>query len=215
LPFSIRQTLREGAWVDDGAVIMNTGDHETRLIPVNEISIRGEHNLYNAMAAALAAQAMGIPTASIRATLRNFKGVEHRLEFVAVVEGVQFVNDSKATNVDAVWYAVRSFESTLVLILGGRDKGNDYAALDAEVKNRVRAIVAIGESAGTVSGHFTGIVPVHTAHSMADAVRTAAGVARSGDVVLLSPACASFDWFRNYEERGRVFKDEVMKLKKT
>jgi UDP-N-acetylmuramoylalanine--D-glutamate ligase len=215
LPFSITQTLSEGAWVDAGSVILHTSDHDTKLIPVNEISIPGEHNLYNAMAAGLAAQAMGVPTASIRATLRNFKGVEHRLEFVADIDGVQFINDSKATNVDAVWYALRSFQSRIVLLLGGRDKGNDYTTLDPQVKNRVRAIVAIGESAGTVSAHFTGIVPVHTAGSMAEAVRTAARVALSGDVVLLSPACASFDWFRNYEERGRVFKDEVMKLQQT
>lgn len=123
------------------------------------------------------------------------------------------MNDSKATNVDSVWFALQAFEEPVVLLLGGRDKGNDYSRLDDLVRKRVRAIIAIGESAGTVRDHFSTIVPLFSAHSMDEAVKLAREHARRGDVVLLSPACASFDWFDNYEHRGRVFKDAVEELK--
>jgi UDP-N-acetylmuramoylalanine--D-glutamate ligase len=179
----------------------------------DQISIRGKHNLYNAMAASLAARVMGISTASIRATLKNFKGVEHRLEFVGEVNGVTYANDSKATNVDSVWYALQSFDSPIVLMLGGRDKGNDYTRLIDPVKKHVKAIVAIGESAEKVVKAFASVVPVTIATTMDEAVRIAATLATPGDVVLLSPACASFDWFENYEHRGRVFKQFVAQLK--
>ncbi|HTO94952.1 MAG TPA: cyanophycin synthetase, partial [Bacteroidota bacterium] len=173
---------------------------------------RGEHNLANAMAATLAAAVTGVPAASIRATLRNFRGVEHRLEFVRELDGIAYVNDSKATNVDAVWYAIRSFDRPLVVLIGGRDKGNDYARLVGPVREHVKAIVAIGESSGTVRRAFAGVVPVKEAPSMDAAVRAARALAQQGDTVLLSPACASFDWFDNYEHRGRVFKEIVMAL---
>ena len=212
LPFSGRERLAEGACIDGGQMIAVVGGRRSEIIAPEAISIRGAHNLANAMAATLAARAMGIPASSIRATLRNFKGVEHRLEFVREMNGVWFVNDSKATNVDSVWYALQSFERPVVLLLGGRDKGNDYARLDELVRNRVRHIVAIGESAGKVVAAFRGRVPVSPATSMEEAVRMAAEAAHAGDVVLLSPACASFDWFQNYEHRGRVFKDLVMHL---
>jgi UDP-N-acetylmuramoylalanine--D-glutamate ligase len=182
------------------------------IVPVEAISIRGAHNLENAMAAALAARALGVSAASLRATLKNFKGVEHRLEFVRELDGVTYVNDSKATNVDAVWYALQSFTSPIVVLLGGRDKGNDYGRLMELVRQHVRAIVAIGESAEKVRSAFTGVVPLTSAASMDEAVKAARGLARRGDVVLLSPACASFDWFQNYEHRGRVFKEIVMGL---
>jgi len=162
------------------------------------------------MAATLAGRALDVPTASIRATLKNFKGVEHRLEFVRELDGVVYVNDSKATNVDAVWYALQSFTSPIVVLLGGRDKGNDYSRLVDPVRKHVRAIVAMGESAEKVRAAFSGVVPLAMARSMDEAVRSARGMAKRGDVVLLSPACASFDWFQNYEHRGRVFKDLVM-----
>jgi len=213
LPFSIRQNLAEGGCVTDGVLVLRSGGKETRLLPVEEMSIRGEHNLYNAMAASLAAQAMSVSGASIRATLRNFKGVEHRLEFVREINGVRYINDSKATNVDSVWYAVRSFDAPQILLLGGRDKGNDYTVLDEPVRKHVRAIVAIGESAGKVRDHFSSLVPAESVTSMEEAVRTAAKLAQPGDIVLLSPACASFDWFENYEHRGRVFKEIVLTMK--
>lgn len=212
IPFRLSTEVQEGAWIRDNAMMIRMNGCETVVIGVKEISIKGLHNLMNAMAATLAAKTMGIPTASIRATLRNFKGVEHRLEFVRELRGVTFVNDSKATNVDAVWYALQSFSQPIVLLLGGRDEKNDYSRLFPLVQKSVRAIVAIGESAEKVLATFAPLKPVAHASSMREAVQQAASLARSGDVVLLSPACKSFDWFENFEHRGRVFKAEVMAL---
>jgi UDP-N-acetylmuramoylalanine--D-glutamate ligase len=212
LPFSVSQILPEGACVRGRKLVIRMSGEEREVIATGDISIKGAHNLMNAMAAALAASVMRIPTASLRATLRNFKGVEHRLEFVRELHGVMYVNDSKATNVDSVWYALQSFSGPIVLLLGGRDKGNDYSRLVPLVRDRVKAIIAIGESASKVVGAFERVKPVHTAGSMREAVQLAAAAATAGDVVLLSPACASFDWFRNYEHRGNVFKEEVLKL---
>jgi UDP-N-acetylmuramoylalanine--D-glutamate ligase len=164
------------------------------------------------MAASLAAMSGGVTPASIRATLKNFKGVEHRLEFVRMLDGVEYVNDSKATNVDSVWYALRSYTKPLILLMGGRDKGNDYSRLIEPVREHVKSIVAIGESADKVIKAFAHIVPVTSSSSMQDAIAAARDRAEPGDVVLLSPACASFDWFRDYEHRGQVFKEIVMTL---
>lgn len=212
LPFGLSIRPAEGAFEERGMLRLALGGTATDVLPVDAISIPGLHNRYNAMAATLAARASGAGVASLRATLKSFKGVEHRLEFVREREGVRFVNDSKATNVDAVWYALQSFTSPIVLLLGGRDKGNDYGRLEELVRTRVKAVIAIGESAATVQAFFGPIVPTRTASGMAEAVRMAAGSASRGDVVLLSPACASFDWFDNYEHRGRVFKELVMHL---
>ncbi len=165
--------------------------------------------MYNAMAATIAGELLGVNAASIRATLRNFKGVEHRLEFVRELLGVKYFNDSKATNVDSVWYALQAFKEPIVLLLGGRDKGNDYSKLVDPVKKNVRAIVAIGESADKVEKAFASIKPITKATSMEKAVAVAQRLAQAGDAVLLSPACASFDWFENYEHRGKVFKEVV------
>jgi UDP-N-acetylmuramoylalanine--D-glutamate ligase len=212
LPFSIHAQLNEGAFIENGRLKTRIASTESDVMAAGELSIRGQHNLYNAMAAALAAKAMGIPTASLRATLKNFKGVEHRLEFVKEVNGVTYVNDSKATNVDSVWYALQSFQNPIVVLLGGRDKGNDYSRLLDLVRKQVKAIVAIGESADKVVSAFGSHVQVAKANSMEEAVHSAAKLAARGDVVLLSPACASFDWFENYEHRGRVFKEIVNRL---
>ncbi len=212
LPFGVGRRPGEGAFVENGLLVTIVRGTRSEIIPAREISIRGVHNLMNAMAAVLAALSLGIPPASLRATLRNFKGVEHRLEFVRTVGGVAYVNDSKATNVDSVWYALQSFESPIILLLGGRDKGNDYSKLTDLVRRHVKHIIAIGESAEKVVRAFTGVVPVDTASSMEAAVKGAASAASAGDVVLLSPACASFDWFRNYEHRGQVFKEIVSGL---
>lgn len=210
--FSVRQQVPEGAFVDGGEVVTVLSGKQSRLLPTSEISIPGMHNLYNAMAAALAGQLLGVGTASIRATLKNFKGVEHRLEFVREVDGVKYVNDSKATNVDSVWYALQAFHEPIVVLLGGRDKGNDYSKLVDLVRKNVRAIVAIGESAGNVEKAFSGVKPITRAASMREAVAAARALAQPGDVVLLSPACASFDWFENYEHRGKLFKELVNEL---
>lgn len=212
LPFSVTSTLSSGAWVEKETLVTQISGQRTELLRTPDISIRGTHNLCNAMAATLAAQVLGIGPASLRATLKNFKGVEHRLEFVREVGGVIYVNDSKATNVDSVWYALQSFAAPLIVLIGGRDKGNDYARLGELVRKHVKAIVAIGESAEKVHAAFHTLVPVEKAVSMKDAVHTAARLAVRGDVVLLSPACASFDWFTNYEQRGKVFKDLVAEL---
>lgn len=212
LGFGTERASGEGAWMRDGMVGTTIDGVTAELLPAAEISIRGRHNLANAMAAALAARVAGVSAASVRATLRNFKGVEHRLEFVRMVDGVTYVNDSKATNVDSVWYALQSFTAPLVVLVGGRDKGNDYTRLHDLARKHVRTIVAIGESAETVIRAFQGVVPVLRAEGMTEAVAAARGAARRGDVVLLSPACASFDWFKDYEHRGRVFKEIVMGL---
>jgi UDP-N-acetylmuramoylalanine--D-glutamate ligase len=212
LSFGMKAHGGDGAWVDDNSVWLRVNGAQARLLRVDEVSIRGTHNLHNAMAAVLGGKALWLRDASMRATLKNFKGVEHRLEFVRERDGVVYINDSKATNVDSVWYALQSFSSPIVLLLGGRDKGNDYSRLTDLVRQHVKQIIAIGESAEKVVGAFTGIVPTTTVKGMDEAVGQAAARAAAGDVVLLSPACASFDWFDNYEHRGRVFKKLVMDL---
>ena len=212
LAYGIEKRFDEGAYVDNGSLVTSVAGGRTEIIQTSAISIPGIHNLGNAMAATLAAMSAGIMPASIRATLRNFKGVEHRLEFVRTLGGVSYVNDSKATNVDSVWYALQSFQAPIVLFLGGRDKGNDYSRLNELVRRHVKHIVAIGESAPKVVAAFSGIVPVTTGDSMEKAVAIAKSTAVSGDIVLLSPACASFDWYDNYEHRGRVFKSIVNAL---
>lgn len=212
LPFSVRETLERGAWMHNGVMRAATQTTPVDMVPSSAISIRGTHNLYNAMAATLAALSLDVPAASVRATLRNFKGVEHRLEFVREANGVTYINDSKATNVDAVWYALQSYSAPLIVLMGGRDKGNDYSRLVDLVRTHVKAIIAIGESAAKVRQAFAAVVPVDDASTMNDAVRSAAARAVPGDIVLLSPACASFDWFTDYEHRGRVFKELVRQL---
>ncbi len=212
LPFGIERKFDEGAFVDNGTLVTVLDGKRSEIIEVDRISIRGIHNLYNSMAATLSAQATGVSVPSIRATLKNFKGVEHRLEFVRELDGIKYVNDSKATNVDSVWYALQAFKEPIVLLLGGRDKGNDYGKLFDLARKHVRAVVAIGESAEKVAHAFTGVVIVEKAGSMEEAIRAAKKLAMRGNVVLLSPACASFDWFENYEHRGKVFKQIVNAL---
>jgi UDP-N-acetylmuramoylalanine--D-glutamate ligase len=209
LAYGIERRFDEGAFVENGSLVTLIGGRRTEIIPTSSISIPGIHNLGNAMAATLAAISSGIIPASVRATLKNFKGVEHRLEFVRTRNGVTYVNDSKATNVDSVWYALQSFQSPIVLFLGGRDKGNDYAKLNDLVRRHVKHIIAIGESAEKVVAAFAPVVPVTVGDTMERAIALAAAAAAPGDVVLLSPACASFDWFENYEQRGKIFKSIV------
>ncbi|HTP14124.1 MAG TPA: UDP-N-acetylmuramoyl-L-alanine--D-glutamate ligase [Bacteroidota bacterium] len=212
IPFSTSRKLEEGAFVENGMLVTVLNGVRTEIIRCDEISIKGMHNLYNSMAATLIGQLLTVGGASIRSTLKNFKGVEHRLEFVREVDGVRYVNDSKATNVDSVWYALQAFKEPLVLLLGGRDKGNDYSRLTDLVRKHVKGIVAIGESADKVERAFKPVVKVVRADSMETALRQARALSSKGDVVLLSPACASFDWFRNYEHRGQVFKELVNNL---
>ena len=210
--FGLRFRDGLGAGIDGDTLVTVHGGRRHAIVKIEEMSLRGIHNQYNAMASALAAQILGVRPASIRGTLRNFKGVEHRLEFVRELDGVKYINDSKATNVDSVWYALQAYREPLVLLLGGRDKGNDYARIADLVREHVRTIIAIGESADKVAAAFAGIVPVRTARSMQEAVLASRQTAHQGEIVLLSPACASFDWFDNYEHRGRVFKELVLAL---
>ena len=212
LPFSTEQSLSSGACVKKNKVVIANDNRMDELMDVREIRIRGRHNLYNAMAAALAARTVDVSADSIRQTLMSFEGVEHRLEFVRELNGVRYVNDSKGTNVNSVWYALQSFDEPIVLLLGGRDKGNDYSLLKEPVQKKVRAIVALGESADTVVENFKHLTRVVKVTSMDGAVGQAERLAQRGDVVLLSPACSSFDWFENYEHRGRVFKELVNRL---
>jgi UDP-N-acetylmuramoylalanine--D-glutamate ligase len=183
------------------------------VLSTQDLIIKGMHNVYNSMAAILTAKLFNISNESIRSTLYIFKGVEHRLEFVREFKGIKFFNDSKATNVDSVWFALQGFKEPIVLILGGRDKGNDYNQIKNEVNKYVKKIIAVGESKEKVYNFFNQLKPVEISVDFNDAVVKAFNSAAYGDVVLLSPACASFDQFENYEQRGTIFKELVNAIK--
>lgn len=211
--FSIQNEVPEGAFVRDQQIVFKFNNKVENLMPMNEVGLSGKHNLNNGLATALAARAAEIKNEVIRESLQTFEGVEHRLEPVRELNGVKFINDSKATNVNAVWFALDSFRMPLTLILGGRDKGNDYSELESQIKEKVHTIIAIGESKNRIKEQLEHVVPNYLeADSMSEAVREAAKVAKRGEVVLLSPACSSFDMFDSYEHRGQVFKEEVNKL---
>jgi UDP-N-acetylmuramoylalanine--D-glutamate ligase len=213
LGFSLKEELKQGAYLSGDDVVLRIGREKEVLINRNEIGIPGPHNLMNAMAAALMTRTMGVEYDAIRETLRAFKGVEHRIEFVRELNGVKYYNDSKATNVDSVFYALGSFKEPIILIAGGKDKGNDYSKIADSVKEHVKAIVTVGKGAAQIEKFFKDMKPIHSAGmSMEEAVRLAKDAAAPGDIVLLSPACASFDMFDNYEQRGMVFKELVSKL---
>jgi len=213
LAFSLVDEVPEGAFIRAGEIVVRMHNREETIMKTEEVSLRGQHNLRNGLAAILAARAFEIRNEAIRESLSHFEGVEHRLEFVRDLDGVRYINDSKATNVNAVWYALGSFERPIVLILGGRDKGNDYNELIDLIRQKVRAIIAIGEGADKVEKELKDKVSEFVrAKSMEEAVAAASFMAKEGDVVLLSPACASFDMFENYEHRGRVFKEAVRNL---
>jgi UDP-N-acetylmuramoylalanine--D-glutamate ligase len=181
-------------------------------MPVAEISLAGAHNVENVLAAICAARLAGVESETIRASVRAFKAVEHRLEFVREVGGVRYFNDSKATNVDATIKAVEAFAGGIHLILGGKDKGSDYRVLESLLRERVKAVITIGSAAEKIERQLDGVVKIERAETLARAVAFAAAAAVAGDTVLLAPACASFDQFENYEQRGRVFKELVAAL---
>lgn len=211
--FSHKNEVPEGAFVRNDHIIFKFNNKEESLMPVEDIGLRGQHNLSNGLATALAARAAEIKNDAIRESLRSFTGVEHRLELVRKVDGVKYINDSKATNVNAVWFALDSFQVPLTLILGGRDKGNDYSELIPQIKEKVHTIIAIGESKDRIEEQLGNVAPNFIrVETMGGAVRAAYKGAKKGEVVLLSPACASFDMFDSYEHRGKIFKDEVNKL---
>lgn len=179
-------------------------------IPMESMQIRGIHNCYNVMAASLAALEAGVDAKTIQSSVESFAGVEHRLERAGMIDGVEYINDSKATNVDSVWYALESMTRPVVWIAGGTDKGNDYEPLRSFAADKVKALICLGVENEKLITFFKGVVPeVVDTHSLDEAMRAAKGVAEQGDVVLLSPACASFDLFRNYEDRGEQFKKWV------
>ncbi len=208
--FRVKEVSSEGAWYDAAAGMLRYGDFN---FPVSEMRIKGLHNIANALAAVVACRKAGVPGAVIAKTFRSFGGVEHRLEPVATVGGVEYINDSKATNVDSVWYALQAMTRPTVWIAGGTDKGNDYAVLMPLVREHVKALVCMGVDNAKLVRSFTGVVPVYDTASLEDALAACREAAEPGDTVLLSPACASFDLFRNYEDRGDRFKEAVKAMK--
>ena len=214
LPFTQKDKVEQGAYLEDGRIVIKYEDEECDIY-LKELSLGGIHNVYNSMAAALAAKATGIDNEVIRESLETFKPIEHRLEPVMSVGGVLYINDSKATNVDAAWYALECQTRPVVWIVGGTDKGNDYKVLESLVSEKVKAIVCLGVDNRKIHEAFESIVGrenIKDTMSAEEAVRTSAAFAENGDVVLLSPCCASFDLFTCYEDRGEQFKAAVRKL---
>ncbi|MDE6127402.1 MAG: UDP-N-acetylmuramoyl-L-alanine--D-glutamate ligase [Muribaculaceae bacterium] len=211
-PFSEHREEGAAAWVDEeGELVLDTSEQKLRM-PRRELALRGLHNLFNSMAAGLSACLMDVKKEDIRRALGDFEGVEHRLEPAGTVDGVRWINDSKATNVNSCWYALESMPAgkQTVLILGGKDKGNDYSEILPLVREKVKGIVAMGKDNAKIVGFFGNEVPVvRDTHSLDEAVAAAREIASEGDVVLLSPCCASFDLFTSYEDRGRRFKEAV------
>jgi UDP-N-acetylmuramoylalanine--D-glutamate ligase len=210
--FSLSEAQNNGCYRFKDQIIFNQDSQLKFAFNTAEMSLRGEHNYANAMAVIIASKIFDFDNDKIKEGLKTFKGVEHRLEIVRELEGVKYVNDSKATNVDSVWYALRSFDEPVFLILGGQDEGNDYNQIKDLVLDRVKKIYAIGSSAEKIFNFFHSMIKVEIKISLEEAVISANREARKGEVVLLSPACASFDMFDNYEHRGRVFKEAVNNL---
>jgi UDP-N-acetylmuramoylalanine--D-glutamate ligase len=211
-PFSIQQELEEGAFIKENKLFINILQTTFSML-TNEITIKGKHNQYNSLAAGLAARHEEIRDEVLREAFSTFKSISHRLESVLTVHGVEYINDSKATNVNSAWYALESMEKDVIWIAGGIDKGNDYTSLMPLVKKRVKALVCLGDDNLKLQSTFNGIIDVIiSTNNMKDAVRSASQLAEKGEVVLLSPCCASFDLFQNYEDRGDQFKDCVKNL---
>jgi len=212
--FSGRRPMKQGAFVHGESILFvpREGAKAEPVMPVAEISLAGAHNVENVLAAVCAAKLAGVESETIRAAVRDFKAVEHRLEFVREVGGVRYYNDSKATNVDATMKAVEAFAGGIHLILGGKDKGSDYRVLEPLLRERVKTVITIGSAAEKIEHQLDGVVKIERAETLQRAVAYAHEVAAAGDTVLLAPACASFDQFENYEQRGRVFKELVQAL---
>lgn len=212
IPFSIQKKLPEGAFVADGQIFINF-KNQLFTMYINELALVGQHNTYNSMAAAIVGQIYNLRNETIKESLQDFENVEHRLEFVAKVGGIEFINDSKATNVNSAWYALECTEGPIIWIAGGQDKGNDYTLLKPLIKEKVKFIVCLGKDNRKIHEAFMNDVDmiINTA-SAKEAVQVAYRFASKGDRVLLSPACASFDLFENYEDRGRQFKKAVRDL---
>jgi UDP-N-acetylmuramoylalanine--D-glutamate ligase len=212
LPFTMNQEPQKGAFIKDGKMTIALND-DPLTMSVDDFKIKGKHNQYNTMAAGIAAATLGIRKEKIREAVVSFENLEHRMESVGTVKGVEYINDSKATNVNSTWFALESMTKPTVLILGGVDKGNDYDILKELVQDKVKAIICMGTDNKKILEAFKGIVPaIFETNSAKDAVNSAYRIAQKGDIVLLSPACASFDLFKNYEDRGKQFKEAVREL---
>jgi UDP-N-acetylmuramoylalanine--D-glutamate ligase len=211
IPFSLVQPLTEGACLDGGEMVYRNGVREERY-PRSLLRIRGMQNVENALAAIAAARRMGVPPEAVREALGAFPGLPHRVEFVRQARGVSWFNDSKGTNVGAVLKSLEGFSEPVVLIAGGKDKGVDFRPLREPLRRKARAAILFGEARGRMERELSGTVPLAAVETLDEAVRQAAGLARQGDVVILSPACSSFDRFRNFEERGEVFRKAVKEL---
>ena len=214
--FSRMKEVEQGAWVRDGNIVFRDRSGQREILQVSEIPLKGAHNLENVLSAVCSGVLMGCAPEKIRQAVRDFKAVEHRLEFVATIRGVDYYNDSKATNVDATIKALESFPANIHLILGGKDKGSDYTVLNDLLRQRVKRVYTIGAAAAKIESQIVsskngGPEVVH-AETLENAIRKANAVAQEGDVVLLAPACASFDQFKSYEHRGKVFKEIVQSL---
>jgi UDP-N-acetylmuramoylalanine--D-glutamate ligase len=210
--FSRKEAVEKGAFVREAQIFFRDNQHEREIMPLSEIPLKGAHNLENVLAGVSIGALVGCEPAQIRDAVRNFKAVEHRLEFVAKIAGVDYYNDSKATNVDATIKALESFPANIHLILGGKDKGSDYTVLNELLRQRVKRVYTIGAAAAKIESQIQGAVEVDHSETLDVAIRRASESAAAGDVVLLAPACASFDQFRSYEHRGRVFKEAVHSL---
>jgi len=210
--FSRQKEIRRGCFVRDGWIILRDDGGEERLMKTADIPLPGLHNQENVMAAALIGRVLGVAGRSIRSSIRSFSGLEHRLERVLTLRGVDFINDSKATTVDATVKAIQSFDRRTVLIMGGRDKGADFGLLRRPVRQSVKEIILLGEARSKIAAALRGLVPMVEAASLRQAVGQAFAAASRGEIVLLAPACTSFDMFKNFEARGRAFKREVRRL---
>jgi len=210
--FSRKKQVSQGAHVREGRILFRDANGHQEIMLVSEIPLKGTHNVENVLAAISVGMLLGVEPALIRETVRNFKAVEHRIEYVATVKGVEYYNDSKATNVDATIKAVESFPANIHLILGGKDKGSDYSALNQLLRERVKQVYTIGSAAAKIESQIAGATKIIHAETLETAVERAAAAAQAGDVVLLAPACASFDQFQNYQHRGQVFKASVRAL---
>jgi UDP-N-acetylmuramoylalanine--D-glutamate ligase len=212
LPFSMKQELKKGGYIKNEQMMLKIQEERVTM-SIYDFALKGKHNAYNTMAASIAASTLGIRKEKIREAVSNFHSLEHRMEFVATVKGVDFINDSKATNVNSTWYALESMQKPTILILGGVDKGNDYALVADLVKEKVKAIVCMGTDNAKLIEFFKGkVAQIIEVDSAKKAVNASFKLAEKGDVVLLSPACASFDLFKNYEDRGQQFKESVKEL---
>ncbi len=212
LPYTMQHEPNQGGFIRNGQMSLQAGN-ETLKMSIYDFALKGIHNQYNTLAAGLAAVTIGIRKDKIREAVQSFESLEHRMEYVSTVRGVEFINDSKATNVNSTWYALESMQKPVILILGGIDKGNDYSLMRDLVKEKVKAIVCMGLDNRKIHEAFQRDVPVIVnTDSARDAVKSSFQLAAKGDVVLLSPACASFDLFKNYEDRGNQFKEAVRDL---